>query len=134
MKSLYVLYFMMVYSCFFLTFSCVSTVTVERQEAVTFSSWMSRDDYQKEFDRQLNRKFYPKQVEGREYRGRIQFRALFIEFPSERFYFYSHHGLSTAVYKKKDREYKSKGFTQIWHQKFTTSSGQTLHQGTWVKE
>ena len=125
---------MMVCSCFLLTFSCVSTVTVERQEAVTFSPWMSGDEYQKEFDRQANRKFYPKQVEGREYRGMIQFRALFIEFPSERFSFFSHHGLSTEVYKKKDKEYISKEFTQIWYQEFTTSSGQTLHQGTWVKE
>ena len=99
----------------------------------TYSSWMSGKEYQEEFNRQNRQGFYPKQVEGREYNGNIQFRAIFVKYLRGKFNFYTHHGLPETEYERKNKEYTQKGFSKIWHQEFMTSSGQMIHQGTWVR-
>jgi hypothetical protein len=98
-----------------------------------YSPWMSGKEYQEEFDRQNRQGFYPKQVEGREYNGKIEFRAIFIKYLRGNLSFYTHHGLPETEYDRKNKEYTLKGFTRIWHQEFMASSGQNLHQGTWTR-
>lgn len=114
-------------------FYFISPPSVEPQsEEQEYSRWMSREEYQLEFERQAKQQFYPKRLEGREDGGRIEFRALFVKYPSRNFGFYTHHGLSTSEYDRKDKEYTAKGFRRICHQEFVTSSGQVLHQATWI--
>jgi|WetSurMetagenome_2_1015567.scaffolds.fasta_scaffold23147_4 hypothetical protein len=100
-----------------------------------YSPWMSLDEYQEEFDRQVKNKFYPSQVKGRRNNnGELECQALFVKFPPTKFYFYSHCGLSEANYIEKHKEYTSKGFTITWHQELPTPSGEIFHQITWVRK
>ncbi|MCP4113650.1 MAG: M23 family metallopeptidase [Desulfobacteraceae bacterium] len=105
-----------------------------KQKPEKYSPWLSGREYQKEFERRSRQRFYPKQVEGREQNGRLEFRAIFIKYPIGKFGFYTHHGLIGTEYNRKNNEYILKGFTRIWHQEFTRSSGQILYQGTWIKQ
>lgn len=122
---------LLVYGCFMFTLSCAKVNRVPGENGYT--PWMSHRDYQNEFNRQDSRRFYPKQVEGREFNGVNQYRALFVSVPNYQFGFYSHHGLTVDLYNKKHAEYSSRGFKQVWRQEFTSSSGQTFIQATWEK-
>jgi tetratricopeptide (TPR) repeat protein len=118
--------------------SRIGTNSMASQESVaTFSPWMTLTQFQDHFDRQLKQGvygFYPKQLEGREQNGKNEYRGMFVKIPSSSFHFWSHIGLSESEYDRKNNEYKSKGFVSVWHQEFTTSSRQRLHQGTWVRQ
>ena len=104
-----------------------SVVEVSKQ----YTSWMSAADYQKEFNRQVQLKNYPEEVEGRCDSTSPQYRGLFKYKPSD-LSFWSHHGLNGNRFNERDQELINKGYQRVWHQEFECS-GKTLHQGIWIK-
>ena len=98
-----------------------------------FTPWMSGSRYRVEFDRQVARRYYPDQVEGRSLEGENQFRGRFRPMPPRGFRFYAYRGMSEDVYKARETTLTSKGFRSIWLQVFETSEGATRFQAVWVK-
>jgi hypothetical protein len=109
------------------------TSSVPASESENYGHWMSKDDYQREFDSKLKSKYYPIKVEGRYYDYKFQYRALFAPFPSDKFIFYSYSGRSSSWYTEKHNQLTADGYSQIWHQEFLGPKGEKYHQATWIK-
>lgn len=103
----------------------------------SFTKWMDGSEYQKNFDLKYEEGFYPIVVEAKSnFTGNIVFRACYVPFPrypSEAFYFYSNHGISTENFENRHRELKADNYSLAYHQAFESSDGQVRHQATWIK-
>ncbi len=118
-----------------------TTIAEKRQDSVSefkniaeiHTKWLSSDDYEGEFERQVENQFYPKKVEGRNRNGKTQFRAVFATYPNSAFQFFSHHGLSSEEFKQREGELKSQGFERITKQTFNDATGTKRVQASWVR-
>jgi hypothetical protein len=97
------------------------------------SPWMASTDYQQEFDRQFRDGFYPARVEGRLGSTGTEFRASFVPFAAEPFFFFSYHGMDQPHYDARRVHLAAEGFCQISRQAFVDRLGTKRYQSTWVR-
>jgi Bacterial tandem repeat domain 1 len=97
------------------------------------SRWMASTDYQQEFDRQFRDGFYPARVEGRLGSTGTEFRASFVPFAAEPFFFFSYHGMDQPHYDARRVHLAAEGFCQISRQAFVDRLGTKRYQSTWVR-
>lgn len=111
----------------------ISSPTADSDEYTT--EWLSPAAYQREFDHQVKRGFYPRKVEGKELpiSDEIKYRATFTKFPGRNFSFYSYTGMSKNTFRRKNAEYTSQGYKLIWDQSFENWAGELIYQATWIK-
>ncbi|CAA6679899.1 MULTISPECIES: hypothetical protein [unclassified Lentimonas] len=103
----------------------------------SFTKWMNGSEYQKNFDLKYKEGYFPIVVEAKSsLTGAIVFRACYVPFPkypSEAFWFYSNHGVSTENFENRHRDLKKDGYFLAYHQSFEPSPGHCIHQATWIK-
>lgn len=100
----------------------------------TYTNWLISSDFQKEFDRQLQIKFYPSIIQGRNFNGISQFRALFIPYPQGKFAFYSCSDREKDNYEQLNKKLLSEGYQRVDFQTFIDASGKTRYQATWIRQ
>ena len=114
----------------FLSYSCLTGDS-------SFTKWMNGNEYQKNFDLKYKEGYYPVVVEAKSsFTGSIVFRACYVPFPkypSEAFYFYSYHGISTENFESRHKELKADNYSLAYHQPFEAPDGEVRHQATWIK-
>jgi hypothetical protein len=103
------------------------------QPSGRLSRWLSSQAYQREFDRQNARHYYPAKVEGRLSGGQSEFRGEFRPYPPGPFAFVSSHGMSEDAYRREDREHIADHFGRQSLQSFVDASGSARYQVTWIK-
>lgn len=103
----------------------------------SFTKWMNGSEYQENFDLKYKEGYYPVVVEAKSsLTGSIVFRACYVPFPkypSEAFYFYSNHGISTESFESRHKELKADNYSLAYHQPFEAPDGVVRHQATWIK-
>jgi hypothetical protein len=105
-------------------------VTVYR--TVPRSQWMTSAQYQREFDTQAKKGFYPHQVDGECQSDGEKFRADWKAIPSGAFFF-AHHGMTRQDYDRRNQEYGSKGYALGPVKHFKDCSGIDRYQATWLR-
>jgi len=105
----------------------------DRSDEPHFTAWMTSDDYQNYFDRQVQNSYYPTKVEGRNNNGEGQFRAVFSPYPTESFSFDSRHGMDQQYYEEHNRLLLSEVYTRVCLQMFIDQYGIRRYQATWIR-
>lgn len=100
--------------------------------AENWSDWMTFHQYEEEFNRQLNERFYPHAIEGQCQEGVDTFRAEWLPLPSGGV-FRSHNRMDIGIYDSKNQEYSSQGFTLVYRQRYADCAGVDRYQATWLK-
>jgi hypothetical protein len=103
-----------------------------RSEEIQWSDWLDQANYQREFDRQVDKRHYPRMIEAKKAGDRIVYRAYFVEFPPEPFAFASRHSISDEDLARYEADMASQGFRRAYHQRFTDGD-RAYNQGTWTK-
>lgn len=98
------------------------------------SRWMPLSEFQKEVDLQVKFNRYPSKLEGRNWMGQDQYRAIFNPFPSTPFWFDSRIGMDKKHFQEKDKKLKIQGYQRTSFHRFRNSTGETRYQATWVKK
>ena len=119
----------------FFACACLSYSYITKDSS--FTKWMNGNEYQENFDRKYQEGYYPVVVEAKSsLTGNTEFRACYVPFPkypSEAFYFYSYHGITTESFENRHKELKADNFSLAYHQPFETPQGDVIHQATWIK-
>lgn len=102
------------------------------QEGV-FTSWREGGEFGKEMDKYWKDGYYPATVEGRNYAGQSQFRALLQAFPKRVWWFYWWYGQARSSYEEHKKRMTAEGFKEINLQVFTDSDGSQKYQTCWIK-
>ena len=95
--------------------------------------WMTAQQYQETFDKQVQDGFYPHKVEGRCASGREQFHVEWKGFPLGSEGFIAHHAATREFYEQKNQEYISMGFSLESLNSFKDCEGNNLYQANWFK-
>jgi hypothetical protein len=95
---------------------------------------MSSDDYQAEFDRQVELHHYPIKVEGRSTQAGSLFRALFVPYPSDNFIFDSRHYMDETYFREHSAELLAQGYTRICLNTFIDEFSTKRYIATWIKQ
>ena len=98
------------------------------------AEWITPQQYQEAFDKQVRQGFYPHKVEGRCERGGVQFHVEWKAFPLGSAGFFAHHGVTREFYENKNREYLSSGHALESLSSFTDCEGNELYQANWFKK
>jgi hypothetical protein len=95
-------------------------------------AWLSSADYQKLFEDQVRKGFYPIKVQGRLNNKRQEFRG---EWHSGQgpCSWRSHGELSSGQFKKIDAEYTADGYTLSWKSEFASEFGSAVIQAIWIQ-
>src|SRR5262249_51786160 len=67
-----------------------------------WSAWEDQNGYQREFDRQVRKRWYPRMLEAQLFGDVVKYRGYFEPFPSNDFNFYSHHSLNDDEFRVAD--------------------------------
>ena len=95
-------------------------------------AWLSSVDYQKLFDGQVAKGFYPTKVHGRLKNGRQEFRG---EWQSGLgpCSWRSHNALSAAQFSNYDADYTRDGYALSWKSQFVNEFGEAVTQAIWTQ-
>ena len=102
------------------------------QKILSPDAWLSSADYQKLFDDQVAKGFYPTKEYGRLKDGRHEFRG---EWHSGRAPcpWQSRGELSAGEFKKVDADYTGKGYALSWKSEFVNEFGKPVIQAIWTQ-
>ena len=101
-------------------------------DGATWTPWLDQAAYQREFDRQSNRQWYPTKIEAQLQGDVIKYRAVYERFPSSTFGFYSRHSIDDEEFTRFDGEMTKAGYKQVFRQRIVVHS-RPFNQGTWTK-
>jgi hypothetical protein len=94
-----------------------------------FSSWLSAQKFQAEFERQKEQKQFPAKIEGRNFDGTDQYRAVY---QSQKVAWATHFGQDSAGFKQNDTKYRAMGYEPTSHNQFLDAKGTLRIQTTWT--
>lgn len=97
-----------------------------------WSSWEDQDGYQREFERQLRKRWYPRMLEAQLFGDVVKYRGHFEPFPSNNFDFYSRHSLNDEEFRAADAQYIQADYKRIYQQRIVVGT-RPFNQGTWTK-
>ena len=97
------------------------------------AEWMTSEQYQETFDRQVKDGLYPNKLEGRCESGREKFRVEWKGFPLGSEGFVSHHGVTREFYERKNQEYTAMGASLESLNSFRDCDGNDRYQANWFK-
>jgi hypothetical protein len=95
--------------------------------------WLTAAEYQNEFDAMVRKHRYPPNPEAQIFDGTVLYRATFVPFPRDHFYFWTHTGLSEEQFDQKDRLYRAQG-CKLVHRQSVNFEGMEIIQATWVRQ
>ena len=95
--------------------------------------WMTSQQYQEAFDRQVKEGLYPYRLEGRCESGSEKFRVEWKGFPLGSEGFLSHHDVTREFYERKNQEYTSMGASLESLNSFKDCDGNDKYQANWFK-
>jgi hypothetical protein len=98
----------------------------------TWTEWMDQEAYQREFDRQLKNKWYPRMIEAQLQQGVVKYHASYEPFSSSTFDFYSRHSINDDEFAKFDADMTAAGYTRVFQQRIVIGS-RAFNQATWTK-
>lgn len=96
------------------------------------TGWVTFDQYQKEFDIQSARRFFPVWKEGRVKDGKSQYRAVFVPYRERPFGYISHTGMDHATFLAKSELAAKKNYILADFQVFTDEAGIPRYQALWL--
>lgn len=111
----------------------VENASPSSTNTIAWTDWLSFVDYAEEFKRQTANGKYPITVTGRNSKGESQFRAQFIDRPSD-LDFFSHHNMPTEYPHLPFAQYFSQGYREVWKQWFSDQEGTTRYNTVWTKK
>ena len=97
-----------------------------------FSEWLDREAYQRAFEQNAARGWYPARAEGRAVGSELQFRGRFVPVPPGVQYWWACHGATPDEYAARGAGYKAQGATEVWRHSFRDGSGKEWCQATWL--
>lgn len=96
--------------------------------------WISLHEYNKLFKEMTNEHGkYPKEVYGRLKNGEQQYRALWVNKPSDLIDFDSRSSLPKKLFDEKNNALTSQGYSLEWKSSFVSAEGNEVIQATWEK-
>ena len=101
-------------------------------EGPAWTAWLDQMGYQREFDRNLKNKQYPRIIEARSHQDAVQYRAVYEPYPKDDFYFWARHSISDEEFAKFDAEMAKKGYARVYQQRIMVGS-RAYNQGVWIK-
>lgn len=104
----------------------------QRSDGPTWSAWLDQMAYQAEFDRQVQKRWYPSMIEAQLQGDVVKYRAFFVPFPSTTFGFYTQHSLNDEEFAQFDAQMTREHFTRVFQQRITVGQ-RAFNQGTWTK-
>lgn len=99
----------MLIGCATLGWAVMANRDIVFRRSTNNQEWMTLQQYQEVFDKQVKDGLYPHKLEGRCENGREKFRAEWKGFPLGSEGFVSHHGVTREFYELKNQEYTSMG-------------------------
>ena len=101
-------------------------------DSIQWSAWLDQEGYQREFDRQVGARRYPRMIEAKQLGNGLVYRASFVDFPAEPFAFASRHSISDEQLARHEADMAANGFSRAYHQRITVEA-RAFNQGTWTK-
>lgn len=98
-----------------------------------FSQWKGADEFGREIDNYWKDGYYPSIVEGRNFNGQSQFRAVVQPFPKTAWWFYWWYDQVRSSYEEHRQKLIAEGFKEIHVQVFTDHDGMRKYQTCWIK-
>jgi hypothetical protein len=95
--------------------------------------WMTSEQYQAAFDKQVQEGLYPYKLEGRCANGVEKFQVQWKGFPLGSEGFVSHHGITREFYERKNQEYSAMGASLESLNSFRDCRGDDKYQANWFK-
>jgi len=87
----------------------------------------------REMDKYWKKSYYPAKIEGRNFEGRSEFRAVLQPFPKRVWWFYWWYDQSVSNYEEHRKKLSSEGFKEIHVQEFIDHEGIRRYQTCWIK-
>lgn len=103
------------------------------RRSASSSEWMTSEQYQEAFDRQVKEGMYPFKLEGRCESGREKFHVEWKGFPLGSEGFVSHHAVTREFYERKNQEYVAMGASLESLNSFKDCAGNDKYQANWFK-
>jgi TIR domain len=97
------------------------------------TAWLDQAAYQREFERQVARRYYPAKVEAKAVGKTVAYRAEFVPFPpSTTFGFHSRHSIPESEFAAFDARMTREGYKRQQSMEILVDN-RRYHQGTWVR-
>lgn len=98
-----------------------------------FTSWRRAEKFGRDMDKYWKASYYPAIVEGRNYEGRSEFRAVLKSFPKRVWWFSWWYDQAGSSYEEHRKKMTSEGFKEIHVQEFVDQEGIRKYQTCWIK-
>lgn len=107
-------------------------LTAHADSCLNARKWMTADEYQEHFDKNVAKSCYPKTVEGKlDPTSGDLYKGEFVPFPKENFVFWSRHGAPKKAFDA-DNSAHSNNANLVWKQMFKNAKGEELFQAVWI--
>jgi hypothetical protein len=104
-----------------------------RERTLSPDAWLSSADYQKLFDQQVAKQFYPTKEYGRLKDGRREFRGEWHSGPAP-CPWESRGELTASEFKKMDADHTGRGYVLSWKSEFESEFGKPVIQAIWTQQ
>jgi hypothetical protein len=97
------------------------------------TDWLKNSEAQSVYHNMGEDRLMPIKVIGKYENGEIFYKGSYVPFPPNLEHYYTYWAMNTSWYEKRNNEFVSKGYKEIWHQTFQDSIGTEIHQAIWLK-
>lgn len=105
---------------------------VATRNGPAWTTWLDQAGYQREFNANVNRQWYPRMIEAKLQDGVVKYRAFYEPFPSSTFGFHARHSINDEEFAQFDAKLIAEGFKRSFHQRITVGE-RGFNQATWTR-
>lgn len=109
-----------------------TTSTAPKRDTPAWTAWLDRAGYQREFETNVARQWYPRMIEAQLQDGAVKYRAFYEPFPSSTFGFHARHSINDEEFAQFDARLIAEGFKRSFHQRIAVGE-RGFNQATWTK-